>query len=143
MTRDDAARQDIQLARAEIRNAMRFPLWITAIIGVALLVIGLMQETELHSWMLWMAGAALIALSVGMWFAVGWARVGYGLLGALFCAVFVLGLAFQKPQLDLQSGVRIFQALFWGWIALYAFLPSTRRLFARAKGAAANDATRA
>lgn len=143
MARDDSAREEIRLARAQIRNAMRFPLWITMIIGVVLLVIGVMQETELHSWILWMAGAALIALSVGMWFAVDWARIGYGLLGALVCAVFLLDLAFQKPQLDLQSGIRIFQALFWGWIALYAFLPSTRRLFARAKGTPANDATHA
>lgn len=136
MARDEFARQEIRLARSQIRNEMRFPLWITMIIGVALLVIGALQETEFHSWLLWMAGAALIALSVGMWFAFGWARIGYGALGALVCAVFLIDLAFHKPQLDVESGIRIFQALFWSWIAIYAFLPSTRRLFARAKGAA-------
>jgi hypothetical protein len=140
MTGEELARQDIRLARSQIRNEMRFPLWITMIIGIALLVVGAMQESDVHSWLLWMAGAALIALSVGMWFAVDWARVGYGILGALVCAVFLVGLAVRKPQFDLDSGIRIFQALFWGWIAIYAFLPSTRRLFARAKGSAAGKA---
>jgi hypothetical protein len=138
MARDENAREEVRLARTQIRNEMRFPLWITLIIGVALLAIGALQDTEFHSWLLWMAGAALIALSVGMWFAIDWARVGYGILGALGCALFLLQLAFNKPQIDINSGLRIFQALFWGWIAIYAFLPSTRRLFARAKGIAAS-----
>jgi hypothetical protein len=137
MARDEAAREDIRLARAQIRNAMRFPLWITLFVGIVLLVLGVRQESDFSSWLLWMIGGALIALSIGMWLAFDWARTAYGILGTIVCAIFVFDLVAHRPQLDLASGIKIFQVLFWGWIALYAFLPSTRRLFARAKGAPA------
>jgi hypothetical protein len=140
MAGDALARQEIRLARAQIRNEMRFPLWLTLIVGLGLVVSGALQASDLDSWLMWMSGAALIALSLGMWFAFDWARVAYGILGAVICAVFLVEFAVRRPPISLDAIIKGFQVLFWGWIALYAFLPSTRRLFAKAKGAAAKHA---
>jgi hypothetical protein len=133
MADKELARQEIRLAREQIRSQMRFPLWLTFLVGAALLVVGALQEQDLHSWLVWMSGSALIALSLGMWFAFDWARVGYGLLGLIGCAAFAVEITMHRQELDLATILELFQALFWGWIAIYAFLPSTRRLFARTR----------
>ena len=135
MADKDLAGRDIEQARQRIRSQMRFPLWLTLLVGVALLIAGALRDEDFHAWLMWMSGAALIALSIGMWCAFDWARLAYGILGAVVCGIFVVELALRGRVLDLEAILKLFQVLFWGWIAVYAFLPSTRRLFAQAKRA--------
>jgi hypothetical protein len=117
---------------------MLFPLLFTTAAGIALLVVGATAEDKLDAWLGWMSGVGLIVLNVGIWFAFEWARIGYGILGLVLCGIAVFTLATGERKLNLDT---IDKPILWGLIAIFAFLPSTKRQFARANAALdTNDA---
>jgi hypothetical protein len=121
---------DPRLARKLIRSQMLFPLLLTTLAGIALIVIGATVKDEFDAWLAWMSGVVLLVLNVGVWFAMNWARLGYGILGTLLCGIAVYAFATGQRKLNLDT---IDKPILWGLIAIYAYLPATKRQFMEAK----------
>jgi hypothetical protein len=117
---------DQTLARKRIRDQMLWPLLFTSLAGIVLIVVGVTSQDQVDAWLAWISGGGLLVLNLGMWFAQHWARLGYGILGTVLCTIAVYGLAVGKQPLNLDT---VDKPILWGLIAIFAFMPSTKRAF--------------
>jgi len=117
---------DPALARKRIRDQMLWPLLFTTAAGIVLVIVGVMSTDKLDAWLAWISGGGLLVLNLGMWFVQNWARLGYGILGTVLCTIAVYELAVGKLPLTLDT---VDKPILWGLIAIFAFMPSTKRAF--------------
>ena len=117
---------DPALARKRIRDQMLWPLLFTTAAGIVLVIVGVMSTDKLDAWLAWISGGGLLVLNLGMWFVQNWARLGYGILGTVLCTIAVYELAVGKQPLNLDT---VDKPILWGLIAIFAFMPSTKRAF--------------
>lgn len=120
-------------AHHDVRLNLGCILWITFFGGIGAIVIGVSTLPTMLAWVQIVLGIDLIAVGVGIWYAKEWARWAAGIIAALFSLSKLVGVVAEVVSANLAGFFGLIGVGFYGLLAWYAFLPSTRKRFADAR----------
>ena len=117
-------------AHSEIRRDLSLVLWMASMSSLALIGLGAFQVPAFLGWGC-LAGGVLLAVAViGAWFAREWGRYAIGITSAIMCIADLVKIWIDS---DWDGVEHLIRAGVLAYCAVYAFLPSTKTKFVRAR----------